>query len=47
MGKKNDAFLLGGGDRLRLTSRTSLIFKAPSDNDAQHFDLTQELEMQV
>lgn len=45
--RKNDAFLLSGGDRLRLTSRTSLVFKSSSSADHDHFDLTQEREMQA
>jgi len=47
MGKKNDAFLLSDGDRLRLTSRTSLVFQASSVDERNYFDLVQEREMQV
>lgn len=47
MGKKNDAFLLSDGDRLRLTSKTSLVFQASSIDERNHFDLVQEREMRV
>ena len=47
MGKKNDAFLLSDGDRLRLTSKTSLVFQAHCPDVCNHFDLVQEREMQV
>jgi len=47
MGKKNDAFLLSDYDRLRLTSKTSLVFRAHSTNEQDYFDLVQEREMQV
>jgi len=47
MGKKNNAFLLSDGDRLRLSSRTSLSYRAPVLDDPSHFDLVQEKEMQV
>lgn len=47
MGKKSDSFLLSDGDRLRLSSRTTLIFQAARQMDHQHFDLHQERDMQV
>lgn len=47
MGKKSDAFLLSDGDRLRLSAKTTLVFKAASQVDLQHFDVFQEREMQV
>lgn len=47
MGKKTDAFLLSDGDRLRLTSKTKLVFQAHSANEKSPFDVVQEREMQV
>jgi len=47
MGKKNDAFLLSDEDRLRLTSKTSLVFQASSVDERSHFDLVQERQMRV
>ncbi|KAK5942019.1 hypothetical protein PMZ80_005971 [Knufia obscura] len=47
MGKKSDAFLLSDGDRLRLTSQTSLVFQASIADERNRFDLIQEREMQT
>ena len=47
MGKKNNAFLLSDGDRLRLTAKTSLVFQAQSISERDDFDVVQEQEMRV
>ncbi|KAK5077322.1 hypothetical protein LTR51_003011 [Lithohypha guttulata] len=46
MGKKNNAFLLSDGDRLRLTSKTTLVYQSTSGPNP-HFDLVQEQEMKT
>lgn len=47
MGKKNDAFLLSDGDRLRLSSKTTLIFRPICEAETYDFDLIQEKDMRV
>lgn len=47
MGKKNNAFLLSDGDRLRLTSKTTLVYQSINGPNPSHFDLVQEQEMKV
>lgn len=47
IGNKSDAFLLSDGDRLRLTSKTTVRFVSKGTNDKQHFSIAQETEMRV
>lgn len=47
IGNKSNAFLLSDGDRLRLTSKTSLKFEASSICDTEYFSIVQEREMRV
>ena len=47
IGNKSDAFLLSDGDRLRLTSKTTVRFESSGINDKHHFSTAQKKEMRV
>lgn len=47
IGNKSDDFLLSDGDRLRLTSKTTVRFESSGIDDEEHFSTSKEKEMRV